>query len=342
MANLTKASQELFRRTPDECFSSFEALHAHCREERESSTDVWQPPQLLLPKVSDLTVSLSLESGTEARLNDWSFSQLCRMAGVNRDTINRLSPDTASIALRETLPQSEKPIQLLTANDTIRSVHGVAYTRLWNADLLDVVQDYAGDFQPPQKGFNGATGLYCGEQDLFCFLIDPLGWVEIGGQEFAPGFFVWNSEVGRRSLGVQAFWFQRICANHIVWDATEVVEFSRKHTANVRDGLDEIRRIIEALVESRDARRDGFSRVMTKAMQESLGNDADEVLKVLTKHEIPRHLAKGALEIVPKTGNGFTIFAMVDALTRMTQSSRYAGERLDADARVSSLLTLAV
>jgi len=26
----------------------------------------------------------------------------------------------------------------------------------------------------------------------------------------------------------------------------------------------------------------------------------------------------------------------------MTQSSRYAGERLDADARVSSLLTLAV
>ena len=74
----------------------------------------------------------------------------------------------------------------------------------------------------------------------------------------------------------------------------------RKHTANVRDGLDEIRRIIEALVESRDARRDGFSRVMSKAMQQSLGSDADEVLKVLTKHEIPRHLANGALEIVPK------------------------------------------
>lgn len=48
----------------------------------------------------------------------------------------------------------------------------------------------------------GATGLYCGEQDLFCFLIDPAGWIEIGEEAFAPGFFVWNSEVGRRSLGI--------------------------------------------------------------------------------------------------------------------------------------------
>jgi type I restriction-modification system DNA methylase subunit len=35
---------------------------------------------------------------------------------------------------------------------------------------------------------------------MFCFLIDPKGWIEIDGEAFAPGFFVWNSEVGRRAF----------------------------------------------------------------------------------------------------------------------------------------------
>jgi hypothetical protein len=36
---------------------------------------------------------------------------------------------------------------------------------------------------------------------MFCFLIDPTGWTEINGEAFAPGFFLWNSEVGKRSVG---------------------------------------------------------------------------------------------------------------------------------------------
>ena len=104
-----------------------------------------------------------------------------------------------------------------------------------------MVREFATDFIPPQKAGDsggeseGGTGLYCGEQDMFCFLIDPTGWAEINGEAFAPGFFVWNSEVGKRSVGVQTFWFQAVCQNHIVWDAVEVVDFSRKHTANVYD-----------------------------------------------------------------------------------------------------------
>jgi hypothetical protein len=31
MTCLTRASQELFRRSPDECFESLETLAAHCR-----------------------------------------------------------------------------------------------------------------------------------------------------------------------------------------------------------------------------------------------------------------------------------------------------------------------
>ena len=82
-------------------------------------------------------------------------------------------------------------MQLLSTGSIIRSIHGTAYSRLWNSELLQTVAECAGEFSPPQTAMTGATGLYCGEQDLFAFMIDPTGWIEIGGQAFAPGFFVW-------------------------------------------------------------------------------------------------------------------------------------------------------
>jgi len=206
--------------------------------------------------------------------------------------------------------------------------------------LLATVQEFATDFCPPQEAVTGGTGLYCGEQDMFCFLIDPTGWAEIDGQAFAPGFFVWNSEVGRRSLGIQSFWFQKVCQNHLVWDAVRVVEFKRKHTANVRDGLNQIRLIIENLIKQRDARRDGFVQVIRNAMATKLGSDADEVAKALLGEGIPSNLAKDALEIAKQHG-GFTIFALVDALTRLTHKVQFAGDRAAMDQKVGALISLA-
>lgn len=340
MVALTKAHQELFRRQPDECFSSFEALAEHCDSQRSLGQDLWKRTEEVV-LTHDLTFC-ALDEGNELVLNDWSFSQLCRMAGVSKETVNRLSCKTASKALAETLPRSEKPLQILATPNTVRSVHGVAYTRLWNAEVLDVVQEFASDFTAPQTAMDGvSTGLYCGEQDMFAFLIDPTGWTEINGQAFAPGFFVWNSEVGKRSLGIQTFWFQRVCQNHIVWDATEVVEFSRKHTANVREGLNEIRMILEQLLVRRAQRRDSFVSVMRKAMQERLGHDADETEQTLLSEKIPRSLVKAALEIARQQG-GFTIFSLVDALTKLSQKVRYVGDRTELDARIGQLLALAV
>lgn len=339
MVTLKRAHQELFRRKPDEAFDSFEALYRKVSSDRENSIDNWVPHE-------DLTIThdltFEIEANPDYRLNEWSFSQLCRMAGVSKDTINRLSRKTASKALQETLPSSQKPFQILTTGSDIRAIHGVAYTRLWNQELLDVVKEFTSDFTPPQTAMDGqSTGLYCGEQDMFAFLIDPTGWAEIDGEAFAPGFFLWNSEVGRRSLGVQTFWFQKVCQNHIVWDAVEVVEFTRKHTANIRDGLGEIRQIIENLAKKRDERRDGFVKVIRKAMTEKLGDDADEVSRRLAAEGIPRGVVKDAMEIARQQG-GFTIFSLVDALTRTSQSVQLAGNRVELDAKIGRLLSLAV
>lgn len=364
MQNLTLASAELFRRTPDECFATFDELWQACQDSKARSVERWHPPAEIQLDVGAGGLGLTLGDAGTFGLNDWSFTQLCSLAGVSKETVNKLSSPTASEVFRETLPDGTKPLQVMTtesnADPLVRSIHGVSYTRLFDADLLSVVREFATDFQPPQRaayapggavaadeegetsgaGNRGGTGLYRGEQDMFVFLIDPTGWTEIAGEAFAPGFFLWNSEVGKRSVGIQTFWFQAVCQNHIVWDAVEVVEFTRKHTANVHEAFSQIREIVARLVAKRDERRDGFARVMRKAMETQLGGNADEVLKVLSTRGITRSLAKEALKIAQQQGR-FTIFALVDALTRMSRRMKFAGERADADVKAASLLALA-
>ena len=353
MQVLKRGHTELFRRGPDECFDSLAGLTRFCQEQKEKSLDRWVPPRSLRPRplaldrlVIDFADPGAKQSEEAYQMNDWSFTQLCQLAKVSRDTVNRVTADTAWRVFGDTLPDGNKPLQLYTEGNIIRSIHGVSYTRLYNADILAMLAEFATDFGPPQKAAfggkddSGGTGLYAGEQDMFVFLIDPTGWAEIEGQAFAPGFFIWNSEVGKRSLGIQTFWFQAICQNHIVWDAVEVVEFTRKHTASIHDSLAEMRCIVEQLVAKRDERRDGFVKVIAKAMHERLGADAEEVMKVLIQRGISRTWAKQALQIAEQQGR-FTIFAMVDALTRMAGEVTFAGERAELDQKAAGLLTLA-
>ena len=342
MATLTMAHRELYKRSPDERFPSLDSLIDVCREQQRESRDLWKPPGELQVSEDDFA-QVQLRAGSEGsfRLNDWSFSQLCRLSMVSKDTVNRVSGDTASRILRETMPQGDRPLQLLTTGDRLRSMHGVSYSRLWNVDLLTAVKEAAVDYTPPQTAFNEATGLYCGEQDLFAFLIDPTGWIEVGEEQFAPGFFVWNSEVGKRSLGIQTFWFQKVCCNHIVWDAMDVTEFTRKHTGNVRESLNEVRRLIELQAAKRDARKDGFAAVVRKAMQEQLGSDAEKVSKMLLKHDLGKEAVARALTQLGQAGKPFTLWNLVDCLTQQNVSLTYAGDRTDADQKVAKLLGLA-
>ena len=337
---LMKASRELFSRPYDEVFESVDEMLGHCEQQREHSVDRWHFPQRLQPEPLAQGLQLGLGADGSFRMNDWSFGQLCRLARVNRETVNRVSSETATRIFSETLPVSGKPLQILTAGQQVRAIHGASYTRLYNSELLQIVQEVATDFEPAQQGLMGKTGLYCGEQDMFVFLIDPTGWTEIDGEAFAPGFFLWNSEVGRRSVGIETFWFQAVCQNHIVWDAVDMLEFSRKHTTNVHEALGQIRQNIEQLVRRRDVRKDQFVNTIRTAMRQNLGTEADDVLNRLSQRGIPRWLAKEALELAGQNGR-FTIFSLVDALTRLTGEIRWIGDRTELDQKIGRLLSLA-
>ena len=108
--NLTRASKELFRRTPDECYPSLGVLSQHTQWQRQEALEVWQPPRTLSVRAveSDL---LMLDAGNDGAftMNDWSFGQLCRLSGVAKETVNRLSPDTASRVFSKTCRRDTSP-----------------------------------------------------------------------------------------------------------------------------------------------------------------------------------------------------------------------------------------
>src|SRR5262245_12673273 len=175
MQVLKRGHTELFRRGPDECYDSLADLSKFCQDQKTKSVDRWLPPRSLRPRplALDRLVVDFADAGADGangtyQMNDWSFTQLCQLARVSRDTVNRVTADTAWRILGDTLPDGNKPLQLYTEGDMIRSIHGVSYTRLYNADILAMLAEFATDFQPPQKAAfggkdeSGGTGLYAG------------------------------------------------------------------------------------------------------------------------------------------------------------------------------------
>ena len=82
MANLKQAHNELFRRSPDERHESLVALWEHCRRQQEQSRDRWHHPQSLIASPTDDRLDLTLGTDGAFLMNDWSFSQLCRLSSV--------------------------------------------------------------------------------------------------------------------------------------------------------------------------------------------------------------------------------------------------------------------
>ncbi len=341
MANLKKAFNQLFARPQDEQFEDFDKLYTHClRKQRESEVH-WRLPPEVIPLAYNGNVSLKLKGVSAFGMNDWSFGQACRIAKVKKETLNRLKPDTTAQVLIETMPFGSRPFQVFTQDGVVKSIHGVGYSRLYDSDVLELVIDEAFDFDPPPKGANGATGLYAGEQDMFAFMIDDKTWVDIGGEHFAPGFFIWNSEVGRRSVGIQTFWYQRVCGNHIVWDANKIASYSRKHTANVGNAVDDLRFLLKRLIQTRDSRKDAFTATIKQAMATSLGSTSDDVAKALNGFGIAAGYIKDAVEMMATQSSGYTVFKAVDSLTRITGRISNAGDRAEQDSKVGRLLSMA-
>ena len=79
---LTRASQELFRRTPDESFATLDDLWQNCQTQQQRSRDLWEMPNDLEAFADGGRLALRMGEDRTYRLNSWSFGQLCGLVEI--------------------------------------------------------------------------------------------------------------------------------------------------------------------------------------------------------------------------------------------------------------------
>ena len=106
MTGHPRSRSRLFQRPPDECFVTLASLATRCAQERSASRHILQRPSRLTV-TSDL--KLVVDDETALFLMDWAFGQLCRLAKVNKETMNRLTRRMASQILQRMWPTPRGP-----------------------------------------------------------------------------------------------------------------------------------------------------------------------------------------------------------------------------------------
>lgn len=263
MTTLMKASNQWASRPHDERFTSLYELRDHFMSLRRRSASKVLGSRTLecRPDETDDFNGLVVRGpgGHDFAPTHWAFGQLSQLSGapagylrtlpspIAADCINygiRFKRDASDVGCLLTCSEDGLP-----AGNIFRAATGANYGRVWNVEVADALakrfgDGVTGDWHVPgefgkrlEAVTKSNTTLFASDEDMFVFLADEEHRIEMpnrrNGQpgSLARGFFVWNSEVGGKSLGLGFFLFDFVCCNRIVWGAEGYQELRIRHTS---------------------------------------------------------------------------------------------------------------
>jgi hypothetical protein len=256
------ATQQWASRPADERFVSLPEMLAKLTHDRNRSDEyrVNVRDVTLAPNgPNDITVSL--DGGKNLfQPTHWSFGQLTSLGKSPGDYLRELGRRGASELVADNLNFG---LRFMRDRDEIgalgmqrdgspigelQATTGPDYGRVWNHQIVSALIErfgdgVTGDFKVPGEfGKDVAitrnnTTLYASDRDMFVFLADERNRIEIPNRRhgkagsLARGFFVWNSQVGSKKLGLATFLFDFICANRTVWGGEQYAEIEIRHSS---------------------------------------------------------------------------------------------------------------
>jgi hypothetical protein len=240
MSVLLHANREWERRPADERFASLQDMHAAAIKFRDNAAKSSVPVRSLLVKPEADGLIVNGATGKQALVSNWSFGQFAQKAkapaGYLRTLPAPLAAECINAGLRA-LDHDDEAMLLFDAQRPdalkLRGLTSVDYSRIWNSEVIERLMkiEADGSFQPAPAAFDGSRGLYLGDRDMFAFMVDNDRRIfekdQNGG--LSRGFFLWNSEVGARSIGISTFLYEYVCGNHRVWGASDVKELRIAH-----------------------------------------------------------------------------------------------------------------
>ena len=362
MTELMQASREWANRPADERYldlpsmlDHFEHVHDTSRAVTVSSRKIEAAPD------GNKGLVVTGPNGHAYAPTNWAFGQLATISGAPAGYLRKLPAPIAADCINYGL-KFERDIEdvgiLLHKNGgdpSLRAVTGPRYGRVWNDDLLRKLIDRFGDgrtgtFRVPGEFGKDVeitkanTTLFAGDRDMFVFLADEHNRIEIpnrrNGQpgSLSRGFFVWNSEVGARTLGIKKFLFDYVCCNRIVWGATDVETITLRHTVSAPD------RFVDEIAPALQAYANGSQDSVVKAIENARAHrlEGDELDSFLSKR-FTRAMVT-SLKLVHEQEEGRPIENLWDVTTAVTAKARsipYQDERVALEEQGGEILSLA-
>lgn len=356
-----QASHQWATRPDDERFTSLTDMYAHTQGIRQrSAARVISSRQLqAAPVDGDARALVAIGPGGNAvNFTNWSFGQVAQLAGAPaaymRDLPGELAADCLNYGLQSRDVEDVGVLLYNNGSAQLRAATGPNYGRVWNhqviASLMERFGDgVTGDFKVPGEfGKDVAitkanTTLYASDRDMFVFLADEKHRIEMPGRRdgqsgsLARGFFVWNSEVGKTSLGIGTFLFDYVCCNRIVWGAQQYAEVRINHTSKAPD------RWIEQAVPAIKAYADSSAQTITHAIELARAARIEDVDAFLVSRRFTRNKAN-AIKAAHMNDEGRPIETLWDAATAVTAYARgvgYQDERVELEREGGRILDLA-
>lgn len=331
-------------------------------------------------------VCLQGEKGNPAQLTNWSFQQLSTMCKAPASYLRTLPADLAVQNLNHGLKAigsdgaRECGVMFRSnGNLLIRSVTGEDYGRIWNLDLvnrLDVATQHGwitpparpcvddprarkatpADILPNQGNFGlsvkvgdmiAPAGVYCGDRDMFVFLVNPDRVIDDGSGGLMRGVFIWNSEVGAGAFKIRTFYLENVCGNHICWGASGVTDIKIIHKEGAIRKWGQ--KMVAQLKEYSDMSVSEEALMVKRARTFVLGQDREKVVDFLFERKalgLSRVNIEGAYDMAEKWEHTAkapptTAWGFVHGLTRYSQDRPYADERHNLDKIGGRILKLA-
>ncbi len=236
----------------------------------------------------------------------------------------------------------------------MRAATGPQYGRVWNSQIVKMFIDRFGDGVTGDwcvPGVNGAsldtvtkqnTTMFASDRDMFVFLADQKNKVELPGRRngetglLSRGFFFWNSEVGKTSLGMSTFYFDHMCANRWVMGAQGFKEIRIRHTSGAPERwLDEVMPAVQAYANSPTSS-------IVDAIEHAKASRVDDVDEFLSKRFTAQK--SKAWQALHEAEEGRPIESLWDVGTAMTAAARSIenqDQRVELEREAGKVLALA-
>jgi hypothetical protein len=361
---LFKASQQWSTRPADETFPSVRAAYDAALAYASSSAE---KANVLLAtirtEVIDSDVCLTGKGGIPARVSNWAFGQLSRMASAPAGYLRGLPATLATQNINHGLKAAgnanpDATVNILAHKNgslLVRALTSDRYARIWNHEVLGRMLPLEWDGWSCPTPFrtsadqiaNPDPTVYVSDHDMFAFLVrEDVRISEPGNPDgLARGFFVENSEVGASALKVTTFLYRYMCCNHIVWGAKDVSELAVRHIGRARGNLSTMfvgltRYLNESSSELEAKIRDAKTRL--------IDTDKAKVLDAIFRNlrgRVPRGTLEASQLVAERhsetDGDPRSFWGLAQGMTRHSQTLNFADTRAAIDQAAADVIEMA-